>query len=110
MLQGFQTESPCPKASLCYVKKWPFGGVPPATTVTSLEAMVHFDGTARHQSVGESDEPWLHELLLAVGKYTGLAALINTSFNSRGQVWGGSSISFEVQKFRTFQEGDMKKQ
>lgn len=69
-------------------KKAAFGGVPPATTVTSLEAMVHFDGTARHQSVGESDEPWLHELLLAVGKYTGLAALINTSFNSRGQVWG----------------------
>eukprot|EP00438_Fugacium_kawagutii_P002419 Skav210804 [mRNA] locus=scaffold275:311731:312060:- [translate_table: standard] len=45
----------------------------------------HFDGTARHQSVGKQDEPWIHALLLAVGKRTGLAALINTSFNSRGK-------------------------
>jgi len=48
-------------------------------------AMVHFDGTARHQSVGHKDEPWIHELLLAVGKHTGLAALINTSFNTKGK-------------------------
>merc|ERR1712190_182699 len=41
-------------------------------------------GTARHQSVGKDDEPWVHALLLAVGRHTGLAALINTSFNSRG--------------------------
>eukprot|EP00438_Fugacium_kawagutii_P023135 Skav208792 [mRNA] locus=scaffold931:433694:435232:- [translate_table: standard] len=47
--------------------------------------LVHFDGTARHQSVGKKDEPWVHALLLAVGKRTGLAALINTSFNSRGK-------------------------
>ena len=45
----------------------------------------HFDGTARHQSVGKEDEPWVHALLLAVGKWTGLAALINTSFNSKGK-------------------------
>ena len=48
-------------------------------------ALAHLDGTARHQSVGKDDEPWLHMLLLAVGKRTGLAALINTSFNSRGK-------------------------
>merc|ERR1711948_111246 len=47
-------------------------------------ALAHLDGTARHQSVGEHDEPWIHALLLAVGKRTGLAALINTSFNRRG--------------------------
>eukprot|EP00438_Fugacium_kawagutii_P009632 Skav214981 [mRNA] locus=scaffold508:147289:149361:- [translate_table: standard] len=47
--------------------------------------LAHFDGTARHQSVGKQDEPWVHALLLAVGKRTGLAALINTSFNSRGK-------------------------
>merc|ERR1712187_1038382 len=46
---------------------------------------VHLDGTARHQSVGQIDEPWLHSLLLAVGKKTGLAALINTSFNTKGK-------------------------
>merc|ERR1712060_612660 len=34
-------------------------------------AMAHLDGTARHQSVGQSDEPWLHALLLAIGKITG---------------------------------------
>ena len=49
------------------------------------QAMVHFDGTARHQSVGATDEPWLHQLLLAVSKHTKLAALINTSFNTRGR-------------------------
>ena len=47
--------------------------------------LAHIDGTARHQSVGKSDEPWVHSLLLAVGKRTGLAALINTSFNSKGK-------------------------
>ncbi|CAE7571133.1 unnamed protein product [Symbiodinium necroappetens] len=48
-------------------------------------AMAHLDGTARHQSVSEGDEPWIHALLLAVGRLTGLAALINTSFNSKGK-------------------------
>merc|ERR1712039_615437 len=48
-------------------------------------ALAHLDGTVRHQSVGKHDEPWLHALLLAVGRLTGLAALINTSFNSKGK-------------------------
>ncbi|CAE7527458.1 nolO [Symbiodinium natans] len=48
-------------------------------------ALAHFDGTARHQSVSRADEPWVHALLLAVGKRTGLAALINTSFNTKGK-------------------------
>merc|ERR1712129_548422 len=48
-------------------------------------ALAHMDGTARHQSVDKHDEPWVHSLLLAIGKLTGLAALINTSFNSRGK-------------------------
>merc|ERR1712061_40207 len=47
-------------------------------------AMAHIDGSARHQSVGSQDEAWIHALLLAVGKRTGLSALINTSFNTRG--------------------------
>ncbi|CAE7214452.1 nolO [Symbiodinium sp. CCMP2592] len=45
----------------------------------------HFDGTARHQSVSQADEPWIHALLLAVGRRTGLAVLMNTSFNSKGK-------------------------
>ena len=48
-------------------------------------ALVHLDGTARHQSVGKEDEPWVHALLLAVGRRTGLAALINFSFNTKGK-------------------------
>merc|ERR1719265_669842 len=48
-------------------------------------ALAHLDGTARHQSVSKDDEPWIHALLLAVGKRTGLAALINTSLNTRGK-------------------------
>eukprot|EP00439_Symbiodinium_sp_Y106_P040207 s4001_g4.t3 len=48
-------------------------------------AIAHVDGTARHQSVSRADEPWVHALLLAVAKFTGLAALINTSFNSKGK-------------------------
>merc|ERR1712187_767070 len=48
-------------------------------------ALAHVDGTARHQSVGPGDDMWLYKLLLAVGKLTGLAALINTSFNTRGK-------------------------
>jgi len=48
-------------------------------------ALTHLDGTARHQSVAKTDEAWLHALLIAVGKKTGLPALINTSFNSRGK-------------------------
>ena len=37
-------------------------------------------------SVGTDDEPWIHALLLAVGRRTGLATLINTSFNTKGLV------------------------
>ncbi|CAK9089122.1 Decarbamoylnovobiocin carbamoyltransferase (Novobiocin biosynthesis protein N) [Durusdinium trenchii] len=47
--------------------------------------LAHVDGTARHQSVSAEEEPWIHSLLLAVGKRIGLAALINTSFNSKGK-------------------------
>merc|ERR1712083_819619 len=51
----------------------------------TFPAIVHLDGTARHQSVSQHDESWIHDLLLEIGKRTGLAVLINTSFNSKGQ-------------------------
>eukprot|EP00439_Symbiodinium_sp_Y106_P021694 s8167_g2.t1 len=54
-------------------------------TRKKFPALAHFDGTARHQSVSRADEPWVHALLLAVGRRTGLAALINTSFNTKGK-------------------------
>lgn len=68
--------------------KSPYMSMAPRVLKDVLErfpALSHLDGTARHQSVGEADEPWIHQLLLAVAKHTGLAALINTSFNARGQ-------------------------
>merc|ERR1712032_156637 len=46
--------------------------------------LAHLDGTARFQSVGRGDDAWLHALLHAVARFTGLASLINTSFNTRG--------------------------
>merc|ERR1712048_1245730 len=48
-------------------------------------ALAHLDGTARFQSVGKDDEPWVHALLHAVAKFTGLPVLINTSFNTKGK-------------------------
>ena len=51
----------------------------------ALPAIVHFDGTARPQTVSASDDAWLHALLLAVKARTGWAVLINTSFNTRGK-------------------------
>lgn len=68
--------------------KSPYMSMAPRVLKDVLErfpALSHLDGTARHQSVGEADEPWIHQLLLAVAKHTSLAALINTSFNARGQ-------------------------
>ena len=52
---------------------------------TFVFALSHLDGTTRLQSVGHDDEPWIHSLLIAVGEITGLAALINTSFNTKGK-------------------------
>ena len=40
----------------------------------SFPSLVHLDGTARHQSVSQFDEAWIHALLLAVGRHTGLVA------------------------------------
>ncbi|CAE7353712.1 tobZ [Symbiodinium necroappetens] len=53
--------------------------------LAKFPALSHLDGTARHQSVSREDEPWIHALLLAVGRRIGLAALINTSFNTKGK-------------------------
>lgn len=44
----------------------------------------HTDGTVRVQTVSKKDDPWLHNLLLAFGKETGVPILINTSFNDSG--------------------------
>jgi carbamoyltransferase len=50
-----------------------------------VPSAVHVDGTARVQTVGPDDDPFLHELLSAFGQRTGHPMLINTSFNTRGK-------------------------
>ena len=52
-----------------------------------LPAVVHFDGTARAQTVTREQEPFVHALLWAIGNYnaTTKPVLMNTSLNIRGQ-------------------------
>ena len=51
----------------------------------ALPAAAHLDGTARIQTVSETDEPWLFALLSAVERLLGWAVLLNTSFNVKGK-------------------------
>lgn len=48
-------------------------------------AVVHVDGTARIQAIGEDGDPFLIELLHAFEAETNVGILINTSFNRRGE-------------------------
>ncbi|MEO7496985.1 MAG: carbamoyltransferase C-terminal domain-containing protein [Massilia sp.] len=48
-----------------------------------LAAVTHVDGTARLQTVGIDDDPFLRALLLAFEARTGLPVLLNTSFNRK---------------------------
>jgi carbamoyltransferase len=50
-----------------------------------LPAITHVDGSARVQTVSDSDNTEFHELLEAVGKTTGREMVLNTSFNVKGQ-------------------------
>ena len=63
-------------------------------------ALAHVDGTARHQSVGVHDEPWLHALLLAVGRETGLAGRAPCALPAetlvRGAVLCAAPVPFRV--------------
>ncbi len=54
-------------------------------TSKELAAVTHVDGTARPQSVSRSQNPRLHELLLAFKQITGFGVLCNTSLNFHGR-------------------------
>ncbi|MGF1425038.1 carbamoyltransferase family protein [Kitasatospora sp. LaBMicrA B282] len=58
--------------------------VTPATRL-HVPAVVHANGTARVQTVTEEQNPFVHALLLAFGRRTGVPVLINTSLNIKGQ-------------------------
>lgn len=50
-----------------------------------LGAVTHVDGTARVQTVDENTLPEFHRLIAAFDELTGVPAVLNTSFNVRGQ-------------------------
>jgi carbamoyltransferase len=52
---------------------------------STLPAITHLDGTARVQTVDAGRAPRLHALLRAFDRRTGCPALVNTSFNVRGE-------------------------
>jgi carbamoyltransferase len=52
---------------------------------STIPAVTHVDGSARVQTVSESDNLPFHRLLTAFDKITGCPVLVNTSFNVRGE-------------------------
>jgi carbamoyltransferase len=52
---------------------------------SSLQAVTHVDYTARVQTVSAQSNPRFHALLKAFKAQTGCGALVNTSFNVRGE-------------------------
>jgi predicted NodU family carbamoyl transferase len=53
-------------------------------TLDAVKAATHVDGTNRAQVCSHEDNPRFHQLLSAYGQASGLAALLNTSFNDSG--------------------------
>jgi carbamoyltransferase len=52
---------------------------------STIPAVTHVDGSARVQTVTQSDNPRFHEVLSAFRNRTGCPVMINTSFNVRGE-------------------------
>lgn len=50
----------------------------------AVTAVLHDDGTARAHTVTENDNPFLHKILHAFERRTGLPMVLNTSFNLHG--------------------------
>jgi|TARA_B100000073_G_scaffold263720_1_gene223439 carbamoyltransferase len=48
-----------------------------------VPAIVHFDGTARLQTVTENDNAWYYNFIKKFNEKTGVPILLNTSFNDR---------------------------
>jgi carbamoyltransferase len=46
---------------------------------------IHVDATARAQTVTSQQNPWLYEVLTEFHRLSGYGALLNTSFNSKGE-------------------------
>lgn len=68
-----------------------------------LAATTHVDGSARVQAVFEEDSPLFHGLIERFGEATGTPALLNTSFNQRGE----PIVASPEDAYRTFVRSDL---
>lgn len=66
----------------------------------SIGAVVHFDGTARVQTVGRETNPLYHEMISCFYELTGVPMVLNTSFNLAGEPIV-SSIEDALRTFNT---------
>ena len=53
--------------------------------INKIPSALHINNTGRIQSVNKKDNKLFYNLIKRFGKITGVNALINTSFNTRGE-------------------------
>lgn len=70
---------------------------------TALPAVTHVDRSARIQTVSPDRSPRFHKILTAFHRLTGCPALVNTSFNIRGE----PIVNTAAQAYRCFMFTDM---
>ncbi|WP_346891477.1 carbamoyltransferase C-terminal domain-containing protein [uncultured Roseibium sp.] len=75
--QWFNDAQPSPYMS--FTKRWR------PEVIDRVPAVVHEDGTGRLQTVDENSNPWLDELVGALGRITSVPIVLNTSFNIMGK-------------------------
>jgi carbamoyltransferase len=68
-----------------------------------MAAGVHADGTSRVQTVNRDQHPRLHDIVCHFARLTGVPALINTSFNLKGE----PIVSSPADALRTFAASDI---
>ena len=70
---------------------------------SSLPAITHVDGTGRLQTVFRDQSPLYYRLIERFGQATGVPAVLNTSFNLKGQ----PIVNTPAQAFDTFSKCEM---
>jgi carbamoyltransferase len=68
-----------------------------------LPAITHVDGTARLQTVHQSESPLYHRLIDRFGQATGVPVILNTSFNLKGE----PIVTTPANAFSTFSRSGM---
>ena len=69
----------------------------------AIPAAIHVDGSARAQAVDADQSPLFHRLIKRFGEFTGVPALLNTSFNLRGE----PIVNTPKEAMRTFMQSGM---